>query len=198
MTRWRDLDLERRALHLSGSLVPLTYVTDVLSWRAVQLVLAAGAALAIALEIIRLFVGLDWTIFERLTRPYERSNPAGYALAVVAAGIVGWTFAPAIAVPAMLLLTVVDPIAGLLSDLDEVDSVDRLKSPWVMSATFGVALLVAMVLLPLRAALPVAVVVVVADAVKPRVFGFVIDDNVSIPLSAAVVAWVVFRYASPA
>jgi len=95
-------------------------------------------------------------------------------------------------------LTVVDPIAGLLSDVDEVDSVDRLKSPWVMSATFGVAVLVALPFLPLRAVLPVAATVVVADAVKPRLFGFVIDDNASIPLSAALVAWAVLTYAPPA
>jgi hypothetical protein len=31
--------------------------------------------------------------------------------------------------------------------------------------------------------------VVIADAVKPRVWGFVIDDNASIPMSAAVVVW---------
>jgi dolichol kinase len=197
VARWRDLDLERRAVHLSGSLVPLAYVTEVLSWRAIQIVLAAGAALAIGLETVRLFVGLDWAIFDRLTRSYEQHNPAGYALAVVAAALVGWTFDPTVAVPAILLLTVVDPIAGLLSDVDEVDSVDRLKSPWVMAATFGVAVLVALPFLPLRATLPVAAVVVVADAVKPRLFGFVIDDNASIPLGAAVVAWAVLSYAPP-
>ncbi len=197
MARRRDLDLERRAVHLSGSLVPLAYLATVLSWRAIQLLLAAGAALAIGLETVRLFVGLDWAIFDRLTRSYEQTNPAGYALAVVAAAIVGWAFEPEIAVPAILLLTVVDPIAGLLSDIDEVDSVDRLKSPWVMAATFGVGLLVALPFLPLRAALPVAAVVVVADAVKPRIFGFVIDDNASIPLSAALIAWTVLTYVPP-
>lgn len=197
MRAWRDLDLERRAVHLSGSLVPLAYLAEVLSWRTIQFVLAAGAAIAIGLETIRLLVGLDWAIFDRLTRPYEQDNPAGYALAVVAAALVGWVFAPEIAVPAILMLTVVDPVAGLLSDVDEVDSVDQVKSLWVMAATFGVALLVALALLPLRAAMPVAAVVVIADAVKPRVFGFVIDDNASIPLSAAIVAWAVLSYAPP-
>lgn len=187
-------DLERRAVHLSGSLVPLSYLTDVLSWEGVQILLAAGAALALALEAIRLYVGLDWAIFDRLTRHYEQDNPAGYALAVIAAAIVGWAFAPEIAVPAILLLTIVDPIAGILSD---VESADRLKAPWVMLATFGIAMLVAVPLLPLRAAVPVAIVVVIADAVKPRIWGFVIDDNASIPLSAAVVAWAASTYVPP-
>lgn len=191
MDEWREYDLERRAVHLSGSLVPLAYLADVLAWPAIQLLLAVGAAVALALEAIRLYVGLEWDVFDRLTRPYEQDNPAGYALAVIAAAIVVWAFRPDVAVPALLLLTVVDPIAGLLSDVDDVD---RWKAPWVMAATFGVAMLVAVPLLPLRAAVPVAVVVVIADAVKPRVFGFVIDDNASIPLSAAAVAWAVLTY----
>lgn len=187
-------DLERRAVHLSGSLVPLSYLADVLAWRTIQYLLAAGAVAALALEAARLLVGLEWDVFDRLTRHYEEDNPAGYALAVVAAAIVGWAFDPAIAVPALLLLTVVDPIAGLLSDVEDVD---RLKPAPVMLATFGVALLVAAPLLPVRAALPVAVVVVIADAVKPRIYGFVIDDNASIPLSAALVAWAVTTYVPP-
>lgn len=184
----RGHDLERRVVHLSGSLVPLAYLADVLAWRTIQYLLAAGAVAALALEAVRLFVGLEWAVFDRLTRHYEQDNPAGYAVAVIAAAIVGWAFEPAIAVPALLLLTVVDPIAGLLSDVEDVD---RLKPWWVMATTFLLALAIAAPLLPLRAAVPVAAVVVVADAVKPRLWGFVIDDNASIPLSAALVAWAV-------
>jgi uncharacterized membrane protein YphA (DoxX/SURF4 family) len=89
------------------------------------------------------------------------------------------------------LLTIADPIAGVLSTVDDVD---RVKAPWVMAVTFLVCLAIAVPLLPLRAAVPVAVIVVVADAVKPRIWGFVIDDNFSIPVSAAVVAWLALAY----
>jgi dolichol kinase len=183
---FHEANVARRVVHVSGSLVPLAYLADVLSWTLVRHLLAAGAVLAVVLETIRLFVGLDWAVFDRLTRHYEQDNPAAYALAVVASAVVAWAFDPVVAVPALLLLTVVDPIAGMLSDVDDVD---RLKPPWVMAATFVVALVVAALLLPLRAAVPAAAVVVIADAVKPRVWGFVIDDNASIPLSAAVVVW---------
>jgi dolichol kinase len=186
---FHEANVARRVVHVSGSLVPLAYLADVLSWTLVRYLLAAGAVLAVVLETIRLFVGLDWAVFDRLTRHYEQDNPAAYALAVVASAVVAWAFDPVVAVPALLLLTVVDPIAGMLSDVDDVDDVDRLKPPWVMAATFVVALVVAALLLPLRAAVPAAAVVVIADAVKPRVWGFVIDDNASIPLSAAVVVW---------
>jgi dolichol kinase len=183
---FHEANVARRVVHVSGSLVPLAYLADVLSWTLVRYLLAAGAVLAVVLETIRLFVGLDWAVFDRLTRHYEQDNPAAYALAVVASAVVAWAFDPVVAVPALLLLTVVDPIAGMLSDVDDVD---RLKPPWVMAATFVVALVVAALLLPLRAAVPAAAVVVIADAVKPRVWGFVIDDNASIPISAAVVVW---------
>jgi dolichol kinase len=185
---------QRRIIHLSGSLVPLAYLANVISWQLVRYLLALGAAVAIALEFVRLFVGLDWAIFDRLTRSYEQTNPAGYALAVVASAIVGWAFAPEIAVPALLCLTIADPVSGVLSTVDDVD---RWKPPWVMAVTFLVCLVITVPLLALRAAIPVAAIVVVADAVKPRIAGFVIDDNFSIPVSAAVVAWLALSFVPP-
>jgi dolichol kinase len=188
------MSYERRLVHFSGTLVPAAYLADVLTWEAIRYVLAAGAALAIVLELLRLFVGLEWVVYDRLTREYEQDNPAGYALAVVGSALVGWVFDPDIAVVALLLLTVVDPIAGILGD---VDSADARKAPWVIAATFLVAFAIAVLLLPARAVVPVALVVVAADALKPRVFGFVIDDNFSIPVGAAVTAWFVLEFVPP-
>jgi dolichol kinase len=184
----------RRLAHLSGTLVPVAYLADVLSWAGTQYLLAAGAVVAVVLELIRLQVGLDWAIYDRLTREYEQDNPAGYALAVVAAAAVGWTFVPGIAVPAILLLTVADPIAGIIAS---ADSADTRKSWRVMVATFGVSLAIATPFLPLRAAVPVGLVVVAADAFKPRIFDFVVDDNVSIPVGAAVTGWLVLEVVPP-
>jgi dolichol kinase len=185
---------ERRLVHLSGALVPGAYLADLLPWTWLKLLVAGGAALAVGLEFVRLFVGLDWWIYDRLTRDYEQNNPAGYALAVVAAAIVAWSFEPAIAVAAMLLLAVADPVAGVLSS---AEGPDRRKSVRVMAATFLLCLVIAAPFLPARALVPVAAVVVAADALKPRVFGFVIDDNFSIPVGAAVTAWLVVTYVPP-
>jgi dolichol kinase len=184
----------RRLAHLSGTLVPAVYLVDVLSWEITRYLLAAGAVVAVILELIRLRIGLNWAIYDRLTREYEQDNPAGYALAVVAIAAVGWIFAPPIAVPAILLLTIADPIAGIIAS---ADSADTRKSWWVMVATFGVSLAIATPFFPLRAAVPVGVVVVAADAFKPRIFGFVIDDNVSIPVGAAVTGWLVLEVVPP-
>ncbi|MFC7133128.1 MULTISPECIES: dolichol kinase [Salinibaculum] len=184
----------RRLIHFSGTLVPAAYLVGVLEWSHVRLLLAVAAVAVVVLEVLRLYVGLDWTVFDRLTREYEQDNPAGYALAVVGAALVVLAFPPEVAVPALLVLTIADPIAGILGD---VDSVDSRKAWWVMAVTFLVCLAITAPLMPLRAAVPVSVVVVFADAVKPRVFGFVVDDNFSIPVGAGVTGWLALTYLPP-
>jgi len=182
---------ERRLVHASGTLVPAAYLAGVLSWGWLRYLLAASAGLAVVLEFLRLYVGLDWAVYDRLTREYERDNPAGYALAVVAAAVVAWVFVPFVAVPALLMLTIADPFAGVAGSTTGPD--DRKR--WaVMTAMFLVCLAIAAPFLPPRAALPAAVIAMAADALKPRVWGFVIDDNVSIPVGAAVVASVAVTY----
>jgi dolichol kinase len=107
-------ELRRRAIHLSGSLLPLSYLLDWLEWPTLQrvtLALAIGAAL---LEAVRLTAGRDWRLFRSLTRPYERDNVAAYALFGWSTALVAWLFAPVVAVPGMLMLSVVDPVAGVL------------------------------------------------------------------------------------
>lgn len=188
------MSYERRLVHVSGSLVPLAYLGNVLPWEIIRYILAGGAALAVVLEVLRLSIGLDWSIYDRLTREYEQDNPAGYALAVVGGAIVGWVFPSQIAVTALLLLTLVDPIAGVLG---EADSVETGKEPWVMATAFLASVGITALLLPLRAIIPVSMAVVAADALKPRVAGFVIDDNFSIPVGAALVAWAVVEFVPP-
>ncbi|MHB9287435.1 dolichol kinase [Halobacteriales archaeon Cl-PHB] len=189
-----EVRIQRRLVHLSGTAVPAAYLLDVISWQTVRYLLAAGAAAVVVLEFIRLYVGLDWVVYDRLTRDYEQTNPAGYALAVVGAALVGWTFEPQVAVTAILLLTVADPISGVLSTAEDPDTA---KSLGVMGVTFLVCLAITGSLLPLTAAIPTAAVAVAADALKPRVYGFVIDDNFSIPVSAALVASITLAYVPP-
>jgi dolichol kinase len=188
------MNYERRLVHFSGTLVPVSYLAGLLEWNQIRILLAGGAALAIVLEFVRLYIGLDWVVFDRLTRHYEQDNPAGYALAVIGGALVGLAFAPEIAVPSLLLLTIADPIAGILGD---VDNADTRKAWWVMATTFLVCIAITAPLMPLRAIVPVSAVVVLADAVKPRVFGFVVDDNFSIPVGAAITGWLVITYVPP-
>jgi len=184
----------RRIVHASGSLIPGAYLAGLVTWDSIRLLLAAGAFLAVVLEVLRLRAGLDWAIYDRLTRDYEQETVAGYALAVIAGAIVGWVFPPTVAVAALLMLTIGDPFSGLLGDVDDVE---ERPAWWVMVAMFLVCSSIGLVLLAPRAAVAAGAVAVLADATKPRVYGYVVDDNFSIPIGAAVAAWVAVTFVPP-
>jgi len=198
-------ELQRRLVHASGSLVPLSYVAGFLDWRIVQGIFVFGTAVALVLETIRLFVGLDWAIYDRLTREYEQENPAGYALYAVSMAIVSVAFSPHVALPGMLMLAIGDPISGLLGSR----SAGEIKRPPTLLAMFCVSFALAApflvapaldlapprgsVVLPLAVGVPAAVLgaagATLADGIKPVIAGYVIDDNFSIPPVACVLIW---------
>jgi dolichol kinase len=161
--------------------VPLSYVVGLLTWRQVKLVVLLALSIATVLEGLRLSGRLDWWVYRRFTREYERHWPAGYALALLGATITVWAFQPTVAVPALLMLTIADPISGVLSA-----SSLEVKPGYVLLATFGICLGIAGTLrVPPGPALLGAGAATVADGVKPTVAGYVIDDNLTIPIGAA-------------
>jgi len=54
---------------------------------------------ALVLEFLRLRIGLDWRLYDVLTREYEQDNPAGYALYMISMAIVVVIFQQDIALP---------------------------------------------------------------------------------------------------
>jgi len=178
-------EIKRRLVHISGTGMPAFYLLDIFSWQDLQWFLLIGSSVAAILEVIRLSFGLDWWIYDKLTREYEQDNPAGYALYMFSLTVVVLVLEPDIAIPAMLMLTLGDPISGVLGS-DELRSIKR---PRVLATMFTICLLVAVPFLTLSASLLAAAAATVADGVKPRVLGFVIDDNLSIPLAAGLVGW---------
>jgi dolichol kinase len=190
-------EVRRRAVHVSGTLVPLPHllVPELVPWRYVLWFCLAGAAAAAVLEALRLGGRVDWRIFEELTREYEAENLAGYALYAFSFAVVAVALGPAttpseaaapLAVPAMLMLSVGDPVAGLLGSSDA----DGVKQASVLAAMFVVCLALAVPFVPMVAAVAGAAVATVADGVKPVVWGYVIDDNVTIPLGGGAAMWV--------
>lgn len=180
-------ELGRRLVHASGAVVPLAYLADLLTWTQHRWLLVAGSVAVLGLEALRLTGYVSWFIFDRLTREYEQENPAGYALYVLSWTATAWLplNSPRIAVAAMLMLALGDPVSGLLSK-DELG----MKQGWVLLATFGVCLAIASLLaVPLLPALGGAVVATLADGTTPVIRGYVIDDNVTIPLGAAAAMW---------
>jgi len=182
-------EVARRLVHASGTALPLLYVLGLATWVQVALLFALGAVAAITLEVIRLYVGLEWTIYDHLTREYEQDNLAGYALYFISSAGVALAFAfesalgvrPEIAVPAILMLTIGDPISGLLGS----GELKRAKDPLVLGVMFGVCTALALPFVPPVVAIFGGVAATVADGVKPVVFTYVIDDNLTIPPAAA-------------
>ena len=190
-------EFQRRLVHASGGLIPVAYLVGVLAWSAVQTLFVVGAVVATVLELLRLGVGLDWAIYDRLTREYEQDNPAGYALYTYSMAAVALVFSPPVAVSGMLMLAVGDPISGLLGSAE----VGEVKGVTTLLVMFGVCLALALGTFLvegvglLSAGVPAAVAgaagATVADGVKPVVAGYVVDDNLSIPPVACGAMWVV-------
>ena len=173
-------ELSRRLVHASGTGLPALFLLGLTTWETVQYLLVAGAVIALLLEGIRLFVGLEWTIYDRLTREYEQDNPAGYALYFISAAAVGLVAPTVIAIPAILMLTIGDPISGLLG------SGSLTKQTYVLVAMFGVCTGIAALFVGWLPAVLGGLAATAADGLKPVIAGYVLDDNLTIPPAAAV------------
>jgi len=212
---WDAIEPGRRLVHAGGVLFPVPYLAGWLSWRATGLVLALGVGVVAVLEYLRLGRGLDHAVYDRLTRPYEADGVAGYALYMASMTAVALAAPPATAIPGMLMLAIADPISGVLSTVaavraggsdgdgdgnpdggaDDAPAVGGIrKRPAVAAATFLVCLGLAAPFAVGRAG-PVAGAAAaaagaagatLADAATPVVRGYVVDDNLTIPVAAAV------------
>ncbi|MDG5817995.1 dolichol kinase [Natronococcus sp. A-GB7] len=190
-------ELKRRLVHSSGAgLVALYLLASFLelglTWdrfRVLMVILALGV---IGLEFLRLRVGLDWTIYDKLTREYEQDQFAGYGYYMVSMAVAVLLFQPAIALPAMLMLAIGDPISGAVSD----DTLKTVKGPKVLVTMFVVSAVLAAPFLyeaPL-AVLAAAVGATIADGVKVRIGEFIVDDNLTIPIYASVLAYLALEF----
>jgi len=183
-------ELKRRLVHASGSgLVVLYLLADALefglTWARFQLLLILLATGALVLEFLRLQVGLNWRLYDVLTRKYEQDNPAAYALYLISMATVVVVFDQDIALPAMLMLALGDPISGAVSD----NTLQRVKPPKVLITMFLVSTVVAIPFLPLAVALIAALGATIADGVTLEIRTYIIDDNLTIPIYAACLAW---------
>ncbi|EJN59893.1 diacylglycerol/polyprenol kinase family protein [Halogranum rubrum] len=188
-------EIGRRLVHVSGTALPALYLLGWVTWEQLGILLVVGSVVVAVLEFIRLQVGLDWWIYRELTREYEQDNPAGYALYFFSMTAVAWVFEPYVAIPGMLMLTIGDPISGILGSNDASTG----KQAGVLLVMFGVCFALAWPFVDPQASFPVAIAAAglgalgatLADGLKPVVAGYVVDDNLSIPPAAAVGIWVV-------
>lgn len=203
-------ELARRGVHAAGAVFPGLYLVELVTWPQLRLILLVGAAVAGGLELLRLVFEVDWRpldrFFDALLREYEEDSIAAYAQYVFGGAFAGVVFDPAFAVPAMLMLTIADPISGFAGS----GELRRIKRPPALIAMFTSSFLLAWfarwagpatygggVTLPeltLTAAVAAALGATVADGAK-GVFGrFVLDDDLTIPIASVVAGWAAFHY----
>jgi len=180
-------ELGRRLVHVAGTAFPALYLHPSVEWHHVGVVMLGATALALALEGVRLTVGVDWGIYEHLTREYEENAPAAYLLYMVSATAVALAFEPRIAIPAILMLTIADPLAGLVSS----NELRPVKRPRALGVMFVICALLA---LPFAYERPLAVALgaaggMLADGIKPTVRGILVDDDLTIAPAGAVGLW---------
>lgn len=179
--------LNRRVAHASGGCIPLAYELRWIEWRTLQIVVAVLAVAAIAVETLRLSVGFRVRIHDFVVRADEENRVASYVYYWSSLAVVVTVFAPAVAVPSYGMLAIGDPISGIVGS----GELRRIKRPAALAAMFTVCSLVAVAFLPLRTALAMALGATVADGVKPSLGSYVVDDNLSVPVLAALVGSVV-------
>jgi len=173
-------EVGRRLVHASGAVIPLSHVAG-LPWLWLQACLLGAVLLVGLLEAHRLRSDPDWWIYRHLTREYEAETIAGYALYVASMAIVSVAFPPDIAVPAMLMLAIADPVGGILGGPDPIP----VKRPRAFVGAFAVSAAIAYPFVPLQAALVGGAAASLADGLFVEVEGHVVDDNLTIPIVAA-------------
>jgi dolichol kinase len=190
-------ELKRRLVHSSGAGLVALYLLAAafdlgLTWDRFRLLMVVLSLGVIGLEFLRLRVGLDWVIYDKLTREYEQDQFAGYGYYMVSMTIAVLLFQPAIALPAMLMLAIGDPISGAVSD----DTLKTVKGPKVLVTMFVVSAVLAAPFLyevPL-AVLAAALGATIADGIKVRIGDFIVDDNLTIPIYASVLAYLALEF----
>lgn len=189
-TAWRErVEFERRVVHSGGTLYPVPFLLGWFTWTETRYFLLAALAVVLGLEFLRLVVGLDHALYRKLTREYESDALAGYALYQVSMTGVALFLEPTLAIPAMWMLSVGDPVSGALADNDATEA--KRPAAWIAMflVCFGLAVPFTIpafgpdvgVVVAIAGAVPAAV----ADGLPPIIREVAVDDNLTIPPAAA-------------
>ena len=188
-------ELGRRLMHVLGALFPAVYLLGLTTWTQMVALMVLASLVTIVLETLRLSGTLELFLYDHLTREYEENAPGAYLLYMVSATVVAVLFEPRIAIPAILMLAIADPIAGELS----ADELRPVKRPGALAAMFCICVAFALPFVPEDPLAPTAteglalvlggIGGMVADGVKPTIGDYVVDDDLTIAPAAAVGLW---------
>ncbi|ERH00025.1 MAG: Dolichol kinase [Haloquadratum sp. J07HQX50] len=191
-------ETKRRLVHLSGTGLPMLYIANIVTWTTLGTLVIGCVVIVSVLEVVRLSTGTNWAIYDALIRPYERNNVAGYALYMFSIATVVLVFDPSLALPAVLMLTIGDPIAGIVGstrDAQESKQLSTLSVMFVVCMAVSVPFTVPATGIARGSIIAgvASTTATLADGFKPVVRGYVVDDNLSIPFVASGSGYVSWR-----
>lgn len=189
-----NFEIKRRIVHSTGVFIPVLYLLNIATWTSIGLIISILTTTVLILEYYRLKKNYTNIIYKRLTRPYESEKIAGYALYMVGMLIAWILYSPIAAVSGMLLLSLGDPISGIIGSLKNENN------KWIIR--FSVIIIFALIILPLNiselgytigtiTAILGALSAFVVDEFKPKINGQIIDDNLTIPVVSGLIITVI-------
>jgi diacylglycerol kinase (CTP) len=174
-----NLSLLRRLFHLSGSVIPITYL---FLGRGASLVLASTILVLLACaEALRIGLSLDLPFFRKHLKEKEMKKPTGSLFYVISCLLVILIFDRLTAVAAIFVLAICDPLSSIIG------------SKWGRRRVLGkspegtLTFFVSSVLVLTCFSFGIAAVFVAACTATAAEFlsSRFIDDNLSIPLATA-------------
>lgn len=180
-----DLEIGRRLVHSSGVVFPILYYF-VLDRTEIMGLLSIAVLIASILEFLRIKKGYNNIIFDNLTRDYESNKLAGYHLYLVGMLVASVFYQPVIAMSSMVMVAVCDPIGGILGNAEE----DESKSVWVLLSVILSGWIISTPVIlysygintSILLGLVVGVGTGLSDFRKLSIKGYIIDDNLLIPV----------------
>ncbi len=192
------IELRRKAIHISGSLIPIAYYY--VNKETALIILLFVNAILLVIERLRLEGKIKFP--QILLRPHENKQVAAYIYFQIAALLSILIFDKAVAIAALLMLAIGDTFSGLAGAVIKGGNIRNyavkkiaFKPFPIMAVMFAVCILVGIALLDVppakdmvRLSFPVyvagAVGATLGDAVPLRIQGTPVDDNLVIPLLA--------------
>lgn len=184
MAALRPSEIVRKCIHLSSSLVPVLYWTTYARDTMLKTTIVLGLLFLVA-EYLRLRVEwikrIFWFIFGKALREHEQEEMTGATYVFVGAAITIAVFPRELAIPALFILTLADPMAAIVGiPLGRHPFFS--KSLEGSAAFFIISMLILLYFHPLHWSLLILVALAgtIVEARPAR-----IDDNILIPSMVA-------------
>lgn len=187
-------ELRRRIVHMSGGILPISYLGLGNQVNVIILLLSATIIGSI-IELIRLKTDYLNQSLSSLVRDYEKDNVAGYFYYLTGM-LISWTiFEPQIALVSTLCLSFSDPIGGIL---DDTYNNKVLKGAGVFISTLMISIMVYLSYYTYNIEAVIAMIIVAslsatyADYVTIKIRNNIVDDNFLIPIFVGISSTVTY------